>query len=510
MRPKPVGIASIVTLLAVAAAVLAGAAVARASDPAAFADLKKRYEKAAKNHDDNGVRERRKLILDCFDYLDLKDCRKLLRDSFDGSDDSVDTRTATVQVLGASGDPKDLDLIVKGIARDKLRAPTIAIGEGLACTATETAAVASAHAVELAGKSKGDLRFALFEGVAELGDAAAYDSLAALSDKWPPDEHCMRDVALGACGREKAVAALAADAKHANPTVRLGAVLGLAKTGAKESLAPLTDALHDLDPRVVEAAAAALGAAKHQPASSALVDAMATAPLRLKCTLRAALAAIVGKDYGLDAAAWRSVLDGKKPEPPVVAAGDPKMPQFFGIPVASDRVVVVLDLGKRMSWQGRLARAQDGITQYLDSLGDTASFNVWSCAKFTDRFSKGMTGGAAARGQASAWVRKQLTSSGFNLKAALAQILEEERDADTILLATDLMPWGDGAAETAMECVEEFRRANLTRRVHLDIAFVVPGGRLATSEPDEEFEDRAKMLELMAKTSGGTFVRVDK
>ena len=76
-------------IVLVAAAALAGAAVARASDPAAFSDLKKRYEKAAKNHDDNGVRERRKLILECFDYLDQKECRKLLRDSLDGSDDSV-------------------------------------------------------------------------------------------------------------------------------------------------------------------------------------------------------------------------------------------------------------------------------------------------------------------------------------------------------------------------------------------------------------------------------------
>jgi hypothetical protein len=500
--------ASIVAL--VAAAAIAASAVARASDAAAFADLKKRYEKAAKNHDDTGVRERRKLILEAFDYLDQKDCRKLLRESFDGSDDSVDTRTVTVQVLGASGDPKDLDLIAKGVAKDKLRAPTIAVGEGLACTAKEQAAAASAHAVEVAAKSKGDLKVALLEGVGELGDAGAYDALAALPDKWTPDEHCMRDVALGACGREKAVAILAADSKNANPTVRLGAVLGLAKTGSKDALAPLTDALHDIDPRVVEAAAAALGAAKHQPATSALVDALATAPLRVRCTVRAALAAIVGKDFGLSAAAWRDFVDGKKPEPPVVAADDPKMPKFFGIPVASDHVVVLLDTSRRMSWQGRLARAQDGVVQFVDSLNDAANFNVWTCAKFTDHFSKAMTGGASARGQADAWVRKQLNSNGFNLKAALVQILEEERDADTILLATSSMPWGDGAAETAMEAIETFRRANLTRHVRLDIAFVVPGGRYTTGELEDEFEDRTPMLKLMAETSGGTFVRIDQ
>jgi hypothetical protein len=507
MRSNRVRTAAVLVLATVAAF---AAAAAHASDQTAFADLRKRYEKAAKNHDENGIRERRKLILECFDYLDQKDCRKLLRDAFEGVDESCDTRTVTVQVLGASGDPKDLDVIVKGVAKDKIRAPTIAIGEGLACTDKTAAAAASAHAVELAGKAKGDLRFALLEGVAELGDPSVYDALAALNDKWTPEEHCMRDVALGACGKDKAVAALTTDAKNPNPTVRLGAVLGLAKTGAKESLPPLTEALRDLDPRVVAAAADAVGAAKHQPACAALADVLDTAPLRVRSAARAALAAIRGKDYGLDAAAWRTVLDGKKPEPPVVAADQPKMPQFFGMPVASDRVVVVLDVGKRMSWQGRLSRAQDGIVEYLDSLGDSASFNVWTCAKLTERFSKGMTTGAAARGQAKAWVLKQLTSSGFNLKSALAQILEEEREADTILLATDSMPWGENAAETAMEALEDFRRANLTRRVKLDVAFVVPGGRLATSEGEDEFEDRAVLLELMAKTSGGTFVRVDK
>jgi hypothetical protein len=163
-----------------------------------------------------------------------------------------------------------------------------------------------------------------------------------------------------------------------------------------------------------------------------------------------------------------------------------------------------------MSWQGRLARAQDGVVQFVDSLNDAANFNVWTCAKFTDHFSKAMTGGASARGQADAWVRKQLNSNGFNLKAALVQILEEERDADTILLATSSMPWGDGAAETAMEAIETFRRANLTRHVRLDIAFVVPGGRYTTGELEDEFEDRTPMLKLMAETSGGTFVRIDQ
>src|SRR5207237_591925 len=106
-------------------------------------------------------------------------------------------------------------------------------------------------------------------------------------------------------------------------------------------LPPLVELLRDLDPRVVEGAAEALGAAKHAPAAGPLADAMTGASLRVRCALRAALVAILGKDHGLDGAAWRAAIDGKKPEPAVVAADEPKMPTFFGLPVASDRLVIV-------------------------------------------------------------------------------------------------------------------------------------------------------------------------
>jgi HEAT repeat protein len=498
-------------LVAASAAVCLAPGDASASEEKAFLELKGKYEKLAKIHDENGIRERRKMLFSLFDYIDQKACRKLLRDAFE-ADDSADTRCAAVQVLAATGDPKDLDVVVKGVARDKLRGATISIGIGVSCAAKEAAPAYSVHAAELAAKSKGDVRFALLEGVAELAEPSAYDALAAMNvdAKAAPEERYMRDVALGACGKEKAVAALTADTKSADPVVRLGAVTGLVKTGAKESYAPLTDVLHDLDPRIVETSAVALGGAKHQPASGALVDAMGAASLRTKVALRAALASIVGKDYGMDPAAWRDVLSGKKPEPPVVAGGGTKMPEFFGIPVASDRVAVVLDLSHRMGWQGRLPRAKDGISAYLASIDDSVVFNVYTCSNVTDSFSKSMCTGAASRAQADAWVKKRLNAGGFDLEHCLLQILGEQPDVDTILLATESMPWGDSAATTAMEAIEVFRRANLTRRVQLHVAFVVPGGRVTTSETNEDFEDRATLLQLLAESSGGKFVRIDQ
>jgi HEAT repeat protein len=501
-----------VVCAAAAAAIAAAIAVspgARASDEKGFAALKAEYEKAAKKHDPDGVRERRKLILKTFDYLDQKACRKLLRDALDGEDEA-DTRVAVVQVLAASPDVKDLDAIVKALARDKLRGPVIAIGEGIACADPAGADALAARAVELVTKAKGDLRLALLEGVGELSSPAAYEPLVALGEKWLPEEHYLRDVALGSCGKEKAVARLVADMKASTGLVRRGTVAGLARTGSKESLAALTEALHDSDPRTLEIAAAALGEAKHQPAAPALADAMLTAPLRAKCALRAALVATLGKDFGLDGTAWRAAIDGKQPAPAAVPADAPKHPEFFGIPVASDRVVVILDKSHSMAWNGRLVRCQEEIERYLSSIDDKAEFAVIACDKNAERFADTLAVAGSSRAQAQVWVRKQLGGGGFDLKSALLDALVTYPEADTFLLATDSMPWGDGAAESASEVLEVFRAANRTRAVRLHVAFVVPGGRVTTSELEPEFEDRVFQLGLLAKGSGGTFVRVEK
>src|SRR5262249_22187751 len=157
----------------------------------------------------------------------------------------------------ATGDPKDVDCILKSLAKDKLRGPSIALGEGLACT-KEAIPAAAQHAAELAPKAKGDLRFALLEGAAELADPAAWPALQAFAEKVTPEEHSILDVAQGACGKEKAVAGLASDVKSLNPLVRFGAVEGLARSGSPLALPHLVDALHDIDPRVIGCAADAL------------------------------------------------------------------------------------------------------------------------------------------------------------------------------------------------------------------------------------------------------------
>jgi len=60
------------------AAAVALSSAASASDEKGFAAIKAEYEKAAKKHDPDGVRDRRKILLRMFDFIDQKACRKLL------------------------------------------------------------------------------------------------------------------------------------------------------------------------------------------------------------------------------------------------------------------------------------------------------------------------------------------------------------------------------------------------------------------------------------------------
>jgi hypothetical protein len=503
------GLSRALLVAAATGAVVCLSPAASASDEKAFAELKAKYEKAAKNHDDKGIRERRILLTDFFDFLDQKACRKFLHDVLDG-EDAADLRIVCVQVLGASGDPKDLESIVKTVAKDKVRGPAIAIAEGLDLTATETAPAQAVRAAELALKAKGDARFALLEGVARIGDAGSYDALVALGDKLTPEDRFIRDVALGACGKEKAVATLTGDLRSPDPVIRLGAATGLAKTGASSARPALVDCLKDSDARVVEEAAKALGEAKHDAAKTALADALVLAPLRVKWTIRGALTAIVGKDYGLDAAAWRAAIEGKPGA--VVASDQPASPQFFGIPVVSDRVAVLLDCSRRMTHHDRFASAKAGVVAFLQALDKSTSFDVYLPVKVLEAFSPTLTSGAAARDQAAAWVQGLLTGRGNDLKQAFEKILTEQPDVDTICIATSGSPAGYTAEDTAMEVIETFRRANLIRRVRLHVAFVVPGGRATTSETEDEFADRPFLLKLLAETasSGGKFVQIEK
>lgn len=490
-------------------AACASGTLAWASDEAAFKALDADWKKLSKNHDDVGNRGRRRLLLQLFDYRDLKACRKLLRSAYT-DENLADSRIAAVQVLAACGDPKEVEWLLAGFKKEKEQGPQIALGLGLSFTAPADAPAVGAFAAAQVGKQKDEPQRALLEGLAELGEPAAFAPLAALAKTMEKAERATRFeyvTALGSCGREQAKEVLDQASLLPDADIRLAAALGFARMGGPDqpppaaALTALTALVADADPRVVEAAAAALAKTKHTAAVKPMAEALRTAPLRTREALRDALKAITGRDAGHDADAWEK--DGGTAPPP-------KLPVLEKAPLATDRVAVILDLSRSMDWNGRLPMAQSVLGTFVRTLPDGASLGVIAAGRTPVTMSENLATDAASRVAADEWIRKQTTARGCDMREAILLVMRQWPSVDTIVIATDSAPWGDTADDTPLEVMQEIRRENRTRRVHIHVVFTAPGGRFDTSETDEsEYTDRKELLQQLAETSGGKLTKIE-
>jgi hypothetical protein len=490
---------ALVAAAAVLAGALAAAPLAAAADEAAIKELEARYRKLAKNKDDAANRERRKLLFSLFDQRDLKGCRKLLREAY-GEETLADNRIAVVQVLGATGDAKELDFLLGAFRKERLPGPQIALGQALSYTDPARAEAISSYAATLVARNKGDSGRSLLEGLGDLASPSAFPALKALGQKLTPPERFEQVIALGACGRAAAVPSLEALGTDPDAAVRLAVAIALGRTGgpeqpaAQDALTPLTSLLGDGDPRVVEAAALALAKTKHAPAVGPLTDALRRAPLRTREALRGALAALTGRECGHDADAWKA--GGTAPAP--------KIPVFAGLPVPSDHVAIVVDVSRRMSWNGRLARATGVCSEYLATLPADASFGLVACSRTPTPASEKLLLGDAGRRDAEDWLRKLATAGGCDLKEALVYVVRTWPSVDTIVVVGASAPLGDNADASPLEVIQEFRRENRALRVRVFSAFVAPGGRSPQMETDEgEYAERKDLLQELAESTGG-------
>ncbi|MCG3133042.1 MAG: hypothetical protein HMLKMBBP_00133 [Planctomycetes bacterium] len=484
-----------------AAALLGLGATAGASDETAFKALKKEYDDLAKNQDDAAIRGRTWAILRCFDYLDQKACRKWLRDAY-GDERAPDPRTAVALMLPAGGDPKDTEFLLGAFKKEKSPGPVIALGEGLSYVPEAGAAAMAAALNAQLARQKGEPQRSLIEGIGWLAQESSLQPLVALGDKLPRLEAYERLVAIGSCGKAKAVPFLQPHLASLEGDVRLAAVTGLALSGAPEALPLVADRLSDLDPRVVEEAANAVGKAKFADAKDALVGALSGAPLRVKEAIRAALREITGKDFGTDPEAWRAEK---------ASASLAVTPSFFGMPVASDRVAVVLDLSRSMDWNGRLETARHGAATYVRMLPPTALVGAVGASRTVVPMGENLVTSKAGIDETAAWIEKQLSGTSFDFREAMLYVTRRYPEADTVVVATDSYPWGDSSEDTPRVVLQELRRDQRLNRLRFVIAFVAPGGRHTESETDAaEFEDRKKVLELLAKSTGGAFTVVEK
>lgn len=474
----------------------------------AFKEIQALYEEVAGNRDDEGNLARRELYLQMYDHLHEKSCRKLLKEAYE-EEVATDNRIRVVEVLGACGESRDLNWLVGEFKREKSRGAVLVLGQALGYTDTgdpkrvdEAVKFASKHLK----RAKDDLELALLEGLGSLPSPEAFAVLQKRGDKGPTPARFERAVGLGGSGGAEALADLDALSGASDPDVRLGAAIGLAAVGeAAEDR--LIDLLGSDDPRVLEVAAQALADMGSKKAAPALIQAMNGSPLRTVEELRIALKALTEQDHGHDAAAWKAaIVDGDEK----ARGAHPKFPEFFGIPVASDRVVIFLDMSTSMDRNGRLEEQTAGVRTFLESLPDDVEFALYRAAATPESFRDDWASGPDDRAAAVTWIAESLTSRRFDLRAALLDALERFPTGDTFLVGTDSYPWGRGTIRAPRETVELFRSANRMPRVRLHCAYLTPGGPDETSDRDlREYDDRALVWQGMVDQADGKFVHIE-
>jgi hypothetical protein len=209
--------------------------------------------------------------------------------------------------------------------------------------------------------------------------AHAVDVLASVKDEKTATSICAAAKVAGSEGRFVYVEALAGMAssnaahqtlldlvKDKDTYVRGMAAAGLGEHRAMDALEPLLLLLDDKGWLVQSAALSALPRLTDKAALKKcvpkLLDFIENVTGRLKVDAGECLRRITGRNFGRDAAAWRKWYDEgapevgakpegeaeKPPEPKSAYANQDEAPHFYGMPVVSNRVVLVLDISLSM------------------------------------------------------------------------------------------------------------------------------------------------------------------
>ncbi len=170
--------------------------------------------------------------------------------------------------------------------------------------------------------------------------------------------------------------------KEKDPRVLSMAIFGLSEKKLTAGLDQVIPHLEHEDWQVRVAAIEAISTIKDEKGIVPLIDALMNERGRLRQDVSLALKRMTGKDFGLDANAWRKWFyerdgDGDEaapppPDPAGVASGV-KEPTYFGIKVISDRVMFIIDLSHSMKTAidvDKMALAREAARTGPDSSGD--------------------------------------------------------------------------------------------------------------------------------------------
>jgi HEAT repeat protein len=337
--------------------------------------------------------------------------------------------------------------------------------------------------------------------------------------------------ALGAAGGGAATTATLTTAlKDKDPSVRVGALLGL--EAAKGDVAHAVKALSDPERRVRLTALEWVARARPAEAVAPLIANLVKEVGRPKHETLQALKSITLRDFDLDGAAWRSWWEGvektfktpplDKPmkgesRPAEASAVDTKvdLPRYHEFVVRSDRVAFLVDVsgsmrakytpaGETAAGKGERTRLEVAAEALHDVIAKLPKGTRVTVVVFNNQPLRYRDSGKAGASQwidpgvkSAADVKKYVlaigASSSTNISDSLELVLEDP-DVDTIYLLTDGAP-SAGKRNLTSRIVEWAKRVTTFTRVEVNtIAF-------GAADRDAEF------LRKLAEATGGTSLR---
>jgi len=303
-----------------------------------------------------------------------------------------------------------------------------------------------------------------------------------------------------------ASATLDAAAIHKDWRVRLA--VAHAPTHAKRML-------DDTRPQVRQAAAVTCEKLKIADATDALITLVEADPrLRTRHDASKALKAISGRDYELDAAAWRR---WRKEQTGEAKPGRMTVARYYKFGIYSDRVLFVVDTSGSMNWSyhfkpSRIDVARRQLDKVLRTIQKNALVNVMTYSDKVRMWQKQeVTANEKNIQRAVAWTQKVLAKpeGDTHTYKALKKAFERNPEFDTIYFLSDGYP-SDGDYISPEGIVYSVRAWNRYRRARINtIALTLEN--VDRGHPNEATSSLVRMKELMrelARTTGGEMVVV--
>lgn len=369
-----------------------------------------------------------------------------------------------------------------------------------------------------------DVRRAAAQVLAERKDRMSVPLLRLMLDK--PREPADMRVAVEAIstienGSKEWIAKLRELCKSDVREVRNAALNALAQAKNTAYLPTLSESLRHPDWTTRLIAIRGLEELRQKEAVSALIARMPLERGRMALTMAEALWTLTGQPFGVDAGRWQRWWKDKAASFTVISKDELAKAEkarelrrlrqqtvvkgkFFGITIASHRVIFIIDtsgsmvlpvhgrmIGKRQAT--RIEVAKQELTQAIEDLAPNSLFNIFSFSLGVQRWLKEgiATSSEKTRKQALTWLERLGAGGPTNLYDAI-KFAFEDPDVDTIFVLSDGEP-NSGEEIDPHRIREDVKFWNQHRRIKIHTIAI--GGNL-------------DVLEWLAKDSGGDHVQI--